>query len=369
MSSDEKSDAWYLHSQGRRYGPLSEDELRGYFRAGMVKAGDVVAMPGRAGKTAAAEVAALLGESAPVPAPSFTPQMRPATKMPDSIGFGANALPDVRLSPLLMMSTPVEASRNVRWGLALAGILVMALALYAGLSLLRRVQSIHDRPASVSVESVDATHALTNAPDNARRSRPKPRVAAIASHPVPAAPSIGGSTTQDEWFSTADRLYKDSDWLGLHTHSRKWISAEPLRDLPWLFFGIANAGLGQDTQAIDALNRVLPTQPNYPQSRAALAQVYFHARQFQNAANVFHELIRTDPDNARLWNDLGRSYFAIERYADSINALETAVKLDPAFQDAWNNLGAVYQRSGNPESAAQAFAKANALSASTPSME
>ena len=42
MSNEETSSGWVLHSlaQGRRFGPLSEDELRQYFRAGMVKSVD-----------------------------------------------------------------------------------------------------------------------------------------------------------------------------------------------------------------------------------------------------------------------------------------------------------------------------------------
>ena len=39
MPAETNEQGWILHShgQGRKFGPLSEDELRNYFRAGMEK--------------------------------------------------------------------------------------------------------------------------------------------------------------------------------------------------------------------------------------------------------------------------------------------------------------------------------------------
>src|SRR5687767_10723588 len=84
----ENDNGWYLHSQGRRFGPLSEDDLRGYFRAGMVKSVDRITVPGQAAMLAAAEVAAMLGETAPVGpppapiAPVATPAAPPVVARP-----------------------------------------------------------------------------------------------------------------------------------------------------------------------------------------------------------------------------------------------------------------------------------------------
>ena len=41
MPVEDPGKGWILHSGGRKFGPLSEDELRGYFRAGMVKSVDI----------------------------------------------------------------------------------------------------------------------------------------------------------------------------------------------------------------------------------------------------------------------------------------------------------------------------------------
>jgi len=354
MASDEASNSWFLHSQGRRYGPLSEDEIRGYFRAGMVKAGDLITMPARADNVSAADVAALLGESPPPPAPAPAPPViQPMSSIPNvssTPGLGPNALPGGGLPPFPMM--PMASERpSFGWVAPVVGIAVMSIALYIGLSFLRKMQVVRLHPAQVAAEPVLVPG--NAAPGNS----PAPIVAAPA-NPTPSPPV--GSMTPEAWLNKADQLSKASDWAALVEHSRQWSVAEPLRDMPWIFLGIANARLGQDAQAIEALNRVLPTQPNYPASRSALADVYLHAGQYQTSANILEELIRSNPEDARLWNNLGNAYFGIERYADSIKALETAVKLRPDSREAWSNLGNAYQRSGNPESAAQAYARAKA---------
>lgn len=60
---------WFLHAQGRRFGPLSVQEIRGYFTSGMVRAQDAVSGPGLPGTVSATEAAALLQAPAPPPPP------------------------------------------------------------------------------------------------------------------------------------------------------------------------------------------------------------------------------------------------------------------------------------------------------------
>ncbi|MGB8170711.1 MAG: tetratricopeptide repeat protein [Chthoniobacteraceae bacterium] len=47
--------------------------------------------------------------------------------------------------------------------------------------------------------------------------------------------------------------------------------------------------------------------------------------------------------------------------AEAIAAFEEAVRLDPTFTDAWENLAVLYEKTGDPKKALDAFKKAKTL--------
>jgi|SRR5690349_20382524 len=72
---DTLPDGWYLNGRGRSFGPLTEEELRGYFAAGMVRPVDTVAAPDASVPLTAAAAARRLGlppmpEPPPAPVPA-----------------------------------------------------------------------------------------------------------------------------------------------------------------------------------------------------------------------------------------------------------------------------------------------------------
>src|SRR5436190_19859213 len=86
MSSEEASKGWILHSlaQGRSFGPLTEDELRQYFRAGMVKSVDRLTSPGETERRPAGEIARSIAENEPVGPPPPELEAKPAPAIPDA---------------------------------------------------------------------------------------------------------------------------------------------------------------------------------------------------------------------------------------------------------------------------------------------
>lgn len=353
MSSDQTSGSWYLHSQGRRFGPLSEDEIRGYFHAGMVKAGDLITMPGQAEMKTAAEAAEILGEAPPVAAPGAhvhvpTPS-RPIA--PTGVGAGPNAVPGQGLPVLPSPTLFIEKKDSLSWVVPVACIGVLALVLYLGLAMLRKFQASID-PQSPLSKSLAVPQVEQAPADN-------PSANPTSAPPSPTVPAgFGDASVSNEWLVKADRLSREADWSGLQAHSRQWSLAEPGRDMPWIYLGVAHANLQQNGLAIDALNEVLKTQPKHPVARSALADVYLQSGQFQLAADILRELAPADSGNARLWNNLGNAYFGIGNYDESVKALETAVGLAPDNQRAWGNLAKAYESGGYPEKAAAARMKA-----------
>jgi hypothetical protein len=374
MSSEEVTDSWYLHSQGRRFGPLTEDELRSYFGAGMVKVGDLITMPGQPGTTPAEEVAALLGASPPVAAPlSATASAPPAT-------HGASTLPaaliaatidlgksEARGSGALPIGASIltsERSSNFGWVAPVLCMVALAVFLYAGLVMLRRMQAqVHPSQTAAAIPRVpEAMRAPANAPETGLiANAPRQAIQTPTDDSIPL-PAGDQAATTDVWLNNAERLARDKKWSELLAHTLRWSAAEPPRDMPWLFMGMANAKLGRMTQAVDALKHILATDPSHAQARALLADIYLQNHQFQNAASLLQDLVNANPNDARLWNNYGNALFGLNRFDEAAAALETAVRLEPTFRVAWNNLGNAYELGGHHEQAAAAFAKGGGVS-------
>src|SRR5207342_2584997 len=107
--AEEASKGWILHSKGRKFGPLTEDELRGYFRAGMVQSVDRLTAPGDFAMRAAGEVATMIGENPP-PGPPPEPLDAPRTP----------ATAATPVAPTAAAGTLSDAEREARAARAMA---------------------------------------------------------------------------------------------------------------------------------------------------------------------------------------------------------------------------------------------------------
>ena len=361
MSPDENNTGWYLHSQGRRFGPLSEDDLRGYFRAGMVRVGDMVTLPGESVMQTAVAVAQRLDEAAPKPAlPGATAEVAPTIIV--TSGGPAVAAPGLQspsphapLPPdhpaLAMFNFPPtpEPKRNA-WLVPVVGLVALIAMMFVGLMFLRRFQATQAPPGAETAQSTESSPFVPGAPATGVVENLAPDVTAPA---LPSADAVSRA-----WFDKADALSRSGDWPGLVDVAQQWSNAEPDRNEPWLFLGLAQARLGKNADAIFALDQVLKRDPTHTMARTALADVYLQDGQNQNAVTILRDLLRTDPNNSTLWNNLGNALIAMNRYDESVAALETAVRVDPANRQAWRNLGTVYRTAGYADKAAAAFANA-----------
>ena len=360
MSSDESHPAWYLHSQGRRFGPLSADEMRGYFRAGMVRIGDMITVPGQAAMQAATEVAQQLNEAPPKAAPAnpvpIAPTIIITSGAPPEIasthaGAGSPGMPTF---PIFDFPPPAPPPRN-NWLVPVVGLLVLVAMMYFGLMYLRKFQGARPASPEVAGQAAAGPDASVSIPDSAP---------AIADDGLPSAAyasaQAASAATSREWFDKADTLSREGDWTGLAALAQPWSEAEPQRNEPWLFLGSALARLGRNTEAIAALDPVLKRNPTHVVARTMLADVYLQDGQSQNAVTILRDLLRTDPNNSRMWNNLGNALNAMNQYDESVTALETAVRIDPKNRQAWANLGMVYQKAGYSDRAAAAFANSEA---------
>jgi Flp pilus assembly protein TadD len=354
------NDAWYLHSQGRRFGPLSEDEMRGHFRAGMVHADDAIGVAGEIGTVPASDAAASLGLP-PLVAASRVATPTASILVNHSGGRGSSMF--------------VVAFGAV---VALVGALYFTLLTPAGQPASMPAPSAMPAPP-VRVEapaSVDQQSGLQAPSDMATAPMTPPRELAVAPAPVGAAPDsqakvapaetfaiATAAATQpaaDTWWTEALRLKAAADWLALAEHAQKWTVAQPRVAASWWFLGHAKMRLGEFDAAIEAFQRGLVVAPGDYNTRFALADVYFQAHRDSDGLAVLEPMLREFPGNAELWHYYGNALSQLGEVDQSIAALQKAVQIEPGNRKTWADLAQNYAHFGNMDKANEALAHANA---------
>jgi hypothetical protein len=356
------NDAWYLHSRGRRFGPLDDDGMRGYFRAGMVVAGDQIAVPGQHGNVSAAEAAALLGHAAPA---------RATAPMPAPMA-------------IVHVQTVRQKSYALLWVGALVGLIGLAYYKFhvplqpkvdspasadandAALPLATTTDPLASAPAPGPSDSgfpVRPTRIVRKAPSFGdgpvveEAAAPPPSVTAV---PV-AVGTPASAPTLEFWSGEASRLESAGAWAALKEHATKWTANQPARDTAWWFLGIANLRMESYAEAETALKRALQLSPNHFGVRSSLATVYLGTQRYRDAAGLLTRMVQEQPGNATAWNDLGIAMDKQGESDEAMAAFEKAVKLDPSFRLAWYNLAVCYRNFGYLDKARAARAKYDAL--------
>jgi tetratricopeptide (TPR) repeat protein len=349
------NDAWYLHSPGRRFGPLTEDEMRGYFRAGMVKINDSVAVAGQVGLVPSAQAATLLGMAPPAPG-------------------------EFAVAPVATSIIVTERREHGIGGLVALGVFVglVGIAYFS----LHKPATLDAPTTSASAEAAPAfelapaqqvapsqSPAQSSSPDFAIATSPgaenAPAVDSVPATQVIAAEGVRPTVTEptaptDSWRIEAQRLLDASDWTALKDHAGKWAAAESGRDMAWWYLGIANAKLENWAAAIDAYQHALAITPNHFKVRWALAASYMNSQHYRESADLLNALVKEDPGTPLLWRDLGVAMSNLGEYDESIAALQKATQLDPANRQTWADLGQTYAHFGYMDKAREAIAHANA---------
>jgi Flp pilus assembly protein TadD len=371
MAAEDNAKGWFLHShgQGRKFGPLTEDELRSYFRAGMVKSVDRLSAPGEATLVAAGEVAGLLGESVPVgpppPAPVEPPPV-PASPLPspgagisrEAAAFAATGLTaeeraaraaaamNIDIASLMVSNVPAKKESS-GWLLPVLGALFLLVLLFLGPNMMRKLGS-----ANPGIPAM----ATTDVPDASELADP-------AAAPLqPSLPDAGRAGRADPQFETrfaqAEAMKNARAWTELAAHAQAWAQAQPELDEPLHYYGLSQAMLGDFGRAEEAFRKVIARRPDDKEVQALLADTYLQERKFPEALSLYKEMTVTMPDDARVWNNYGAALNGIGQGEQAAAALENAVRLDPGFKQAWTNLGNLYQSRGEKAKADAAFARA-----------
>lgn len=322
------NDAWYLNSQGRRFGPLGEDEMRGYFRAGMVKVGDTIEVQGQVGSVPAETAATVLGMTPPVARSVASAAMRSTFSAPPPAHSGSwvtriGAVVAIIGLLYFTLHKPLQPrSQTVVVGVASAA----PTAPMKPASVVTPAQVVGAPEPSVSVAMPAQTQ--DRAPGiNASE--------AITAATMSSSAAIGArvrSAEADEWYERATILALAEDWSGMLAHASAWTVAQPTRDVAWWYLGTANMQLGSLGEAETSFKRALAISPMYFNARWSLAAVYLKTNRTADARPILQELVRERPGEPGVWNDLGVAMDNSGEFDEAVAAYTKSVELQPDFR-------------------------------------
>jgi Flp pilus assembly protein TadD len=333
----------------------------------MVKAGDMVAIPGRQGTVSSADAAALLGIGPPAPdAGADNPAPPPMTRV---------------------IITSESRTGRSHFGVLVSLLAFVALVAVVYFAVLRQAPGpapesapfeVRFAPASAPAGSAIEMEAPATPVDSWPDASPtaaaapvagpagaKPAMPTAAAPPAPAASADSLATTAppqsaaDGWWTKAHELMSAQNWSGLDAHARKWTESEPRRGLAWYYLGQARLYLLDYPGAIAALQEANRLAPDLFEARQSLAVSYNYAKRFQEGAAILNQLVRERPGMASLWTNLGISLSNLGEIDDSIAAFQKVVQLEPNNREGWRALGQTYAHFGYMDKANAAMDKAN----------
>jgi tetratricopeptide (TPR) repeat protein len=149
--------------------------------------------------------------------------------------------------------------------------------------------------------------------------------------------SLGFIATFYDWdHAHADRFFQKSIELNpAYPTAHHWYSLYLVQ-----LVGGAEEAIAEGKRALelDPLSLIINTD---------LALAYYHARQYEKAAEQAHRALELDPNFALAFHTLGLIYSEMGKHSEAIAALRKATALDPDNPVLWGDLGRAYARAGD----------------------
>ena len=387
---------WTLQSGTRQFGPMSEDEMRAYFRAGMVKANDVVHAPGREAPLTAAEAADELGMPAPPPLPvaptPYEPPRKPAVPVAPVTDVAAPApvTPSIAPPPNVPLAPPpptsgfkvTERGPDARWPIVLWVALLFGLHLYLVPRVLPAQVAAVSNFAVLSFAAIGVVAAIVFVGfaqlAKAIRTRPPRAYVALAAITLaylgfgarelivdtsvdPAGHRVAKDESLAKWDRAAADMRKRGDYAALLELSQRWIREHREDVYGWAHYGEALGELERYPESLRAHEHAMQLAPDQAWTWTQLGGARMHVGDTAGAVAAYEHGLKLDSRDPVAWNNLGNAYNKLGRIDDQVRAYERAVAIDPTFQVSWKNLARIYGQQGRVAKAAEAQAKYEAL--------
>jgi tetratricopeptide (TPR) repeat protein len=122
-----------------------------------------------------------------------------------------------------------------------------------------------------------------------------------------------------------------------------------------------------DQARVKSLTDALNANPNNAEAAVQLANTYFDAEQYADAAKWYEQVLKLDPRNVDASTDLGVSYYYTNRTDEALKQFDQSLKIDPRHTKTLLNQGIVlaFGRQ-NLDGAAAAWQKVVEFAPNTP---
>jgi len=112
--------------------------------------------------------------------------------------------------------------------------------------------------------------------------------------------------------------------------------------------------------AIEAYNRALTLDPNYPNVPARLGTLYTLSNNLPKAAAMFERAVKQNPSDVQSLHNLSSLYLGLDRPKDAVSTAKRAIQLSSSPQ-GYATLGSAYQQLNDDKNALMAFQRAKEL--------
>lgn len=156
--------------------------------------------------------------------------------------------------------------------------------------------------------------------------------------------------------SRVQGLIKEGQWQQAATELNELIKTNPDSENLWFELGQVYLNLGEAQQAEQALAKAQKLSPDQSFIQLqATAILYELAEQYEQAEQVYQDLVVRFPLNIELKFALSELYIHTQQFPKAEETLQQVVKLDPNHADAWFELAKVSIWSGDAQTAADDY--------------
>jgi len=319
---------WVLHSGGRQFGPLSDDELRQFFRSGVVKQGDTLSHPGLGLNESAVDAALRLQVPVPVAAHAAAPLPPPVRHL---------AVQRVEGSGMrtLVLALIMLALAAVFWKMP-------------GASLRGLLSGTAGNPWVTEANRLEDANQWPAARAHAERW--------LVSEPSASAWLYEGRALLNlQRPAEAERAFRN----GLELSPKDAVLLANLGALYYL--------QGQHVRAAAALQAAIAIDPSQPGTWYTLGQAYSGQALDAQALSAFQKAAQLDPGESGAWTEIGYTLYRLGRMNEAVAPLEKAIALESGYARPRQILEAVRDALAGRQSQVTISAVAPTLPAATAS--
>ncbi len=153
-------------------------------------------------------------------------------------------------------------------------------------------------------------------------------------------------TQLDDPLSIGWTFHQRRDFVGAEAMYRREIEKNPANANAWCFLGILHYDLSRFEDSVEAYQKALEVQPEFPVALSNLANSLGALERFEEAEACVRKALELNPQYPTAWNNLGALLVKQGKFREATETFEKSLELMPDNESVHRNLGAVLIRQG-----------------------